>query len=532
MTTDLRSHFQNLLQPTSHAESSTAAGKARSAEMRRLIAEGAPTPRIAILGAGAAGICMAIQLLEQGIDSFTLFEKGTGVGGTWRDNTYPGAACDVPSHLYSFSFAPKVDWSRKFPNQPEILEYLESLVTQYNLTRHLRFSTEVTTAVWNEERCVWVLELNSGETHEAEVVVSGLGQLNRPNIPQIPGLDSFTGTKFHSARWDHDHELQGERVAVVGIGASAIQFVPRVAKVAQEITLFQRSVNYVAPKPDRPFTPRQKWALQHIPGLRQAYRSSIYWRLEFRFRIMKKGSKLGAMLQKKFGEEVSKMASPKLPAEAIVPEYTPGCRRILISNDWYPTLLQPQTRVVTDGIAQITESSIVTQAGEEIPVDTIIFGTGFQSTEFLAPMKITGREGIELNNAWREGARAFLGLAVAGFPNFFILYGPNTNLGHNSILFMIEQQVGYIRKIIDEFVAKGVTSIEVRERSMDNFDSEITTAVSQTVWSEDCSSWYKNAQGRVTNNWPDYTVAYKRRLARPDQRDWKTSTSHRVANSQ
>jgi len=528
MAADMRFHLHNFLHPTSHSDSNTAAGRARSDQLRRLITEGTPTPRIAILGAGAAGICMALQLLEHGISSFTIYEKGERVGGTWRDNTYPGAACDVPSHLYSFSFAPKVDWSRKFPEQPEILGYLESLVSKYNLGNHIVFSAEVTEAVWNEERSLWALELSSGATHEAEVVVSGLGQLNRPNIPQIAGLDTFTGTKFHSAQWDHSHDLHGERVAVIGIGASAIQFVPQVAKLAAEITLFQRSVNYVAPKPDRPFTRLQISALKNVPGLRQAYRSSIYWRLEFRFRLMKKGSRLGAMMQRKFGEEVSKMASPNLPTEALVPQYTPGCRRILIANDWYPTLLRPQTRVVTEGVSRITSTGIITESGEEIPVDTIIFGTGFHATDFLAPLQITGRDGQDLNHAWKEGARAFLGLAVSGFPNFFILYGPNTNLGHNSILFMIEQQVGYIREIIDGFVTKGVTSAEVRERSMENFDAEISAALTKTVWNEDCSSWYKNSQGRVTNNWPDYTVAYKQRLAHPDQRDWKTNTASQV----
>ena len=490
---------------------------------------------------------MALQLLEQGITSFTLYEKADRVGGTWRDNTYPGAACDVPSHLYSFSFAPKVDWTRKFPEQPEILDYLETLVAQHNLESHIEFATEITAATWIEERSLWSLDLQRGNTNfgavghvaaggesgpteqvEAEIVITGLGQLNRPHIPEIPGLESFTGAKFHSAAWDHEHDLSGERIAVIGIGASAIQFVPQVAASAASVTLFQRSVNYVAPKPDRAFKRWELWALRHIPGLRQAYRSSIYWRFEFRFRLMKKDSRLGAVLQKKFREQVSQLASPQLPVEAIVPEYTPGCRRILIANDWYPTLLKPTTRVVTEGIAAITKTAVVTESGEEIPADTIIFGTGFQATEFLAPMRITGRDGQDLNEVWKDGARAFLGLAVGGFPNFFILYGPNTNLGHNSILFMIEQQVGYIRQLIDDFVLKGVCSVEVRERSMQAFDTEISEATAQTVWDEDCSSWYKNSSGRVTNNWPDYTVKYKHRLAHPDQRDWLSRTASPV----
>ena len=549
MALHLGSHLHNFIDPTSHEQTSTSAGRAQDAEVRRRIAEGIPTPRIAILGAGAAGICMALQLLEQGITSFTLYEKADRVGGTWRDNTYPGAACDVPSHLYSFSFAPKVDWTRKFPEQPEILDYLERLVDEHDLGPHIQFATEVTAATWVEEHSLWSLELRRANTDsgadgqeatdgdsgqdqhcEAEIVVSGLGQLNRPNIPEIPGLESFTGTMFHSAAWNHEHDLSGESVAVIGIGASAIQFVPQVAAEAAAVTLFQRSVNYVAPKPDRAFKRWELSALRHIPGVRQVYRTSIYWRFEFRFRLMKKGSRLGAVLQKKFRDQVSQLASPKLPLEAIVPDYTPGCRRILIANDWYPTLLKPTTRVVTEGIAAITETAVVTESGEEIPADTIIFGTGFQATDFLAPMRITGRDGQGLNEVWKDGARAFLGLAVSGFPNFFILYGPNTNLGHNSILFMIEQQVGYIRQLVDDFVLKGVRSVEVRERSMQAFDTEISDATAQTVWDEDCSSWYKNASGRVTNNWPDYTVKYKQRLAHPDQRDWLSRTTSPVLN--
>ena len=532
MAVDLRSQLHNIFQPTSHALSGTVDGEARNAGVRRLIEEGARTPRIAILGAGAAGLCMAIQLLEQGISTFTLYDKAEAVGGTWRENTYPGAACDVPSHLYSFSFAPNVSWSRKFPEQPEILEYLESLTEQYDLAPRIEFGAEVKSAVWDDDLGLWNLEVERSETDrtalpsivQAEIVVTALGQLNRPNIPKIPGLERFTGTTFHSARWNHSHDLTGERLAVIGIGASAIQFVPQIACKASALTLFQRSVNYVAPKPDRPFRPWEHWVLKHVPKLRQAYRTSIYWRFEFRFRLMRKGSRLGALMQKKFAEQVSKLASPELPSEALVPEYTPGCRRILIANDWYPTLRRPNTRVVTDGVAAVTETAIVTDSGEEIEVDTIIFGTGFRATDFLAPLTITGRDGKDLNQVWAGGARAFLGVAVAGFPNFFILYGPNTNLGHNSILFMIEQQVGYIRQIIDEFVVHGAQSVEVREQAMAAFDGEIEAATARTVWAEDCSSWYKNSEGRVTNNWPDYTVKYKRRLTRPDPQDWIVRT--------
>jgi cation diffusion facilitator CzcD-associated flavoprotein CzcO len=392
-------------------------------------------------------------------------------------------------------------------------------VCSHGLGPHLRLNTAVLGATWNDDDATWELELTGGEHVTADVVVSGLGQLNLPNIPDIPGLDTFAGTTFHSARWDHDHDLAGERVAVIGIGASAIQFVPQVAKSAGQLTLFQRSVNYVAPKPDRAYRPWERWLLRHVPAARRAYRASIYWRFEARFALMRKGNRLGQMLQDRFGKEVSKLVSDRLPAEALIPDYTPGCRRILIANDWYPTLLRPNVEVVTDGVAEITEHAVRTEDGREFPVDTIIFGTGFRSTEFLSPLRVSGRDGVELSDVWSDGARAYLGMAVPEFPNLFVLYGPNTNLGHNSILFMIEQQVGYIRSLLVDMVRRDLCAVEVTDTAMERYDAEITAAAQRTVWAEDCHSWYKTDSGRITNNWPDYTVRYRRRLRHRKDRD-------------
>lgn len=504
----------------------------RAERTRAAIAAGAPSPRIAILGAGAAGLCMAIRLRDAGIDSFTIYEKSDGVGGTWRDNTYPGAACDVPSHLYSFSFASKRDWTRKFARQPEILGYFESLVERFELAPHLRFGVEVTEAHYDDGTGTWTLRAAQADddggdptdvTIEADVVVSGLGQLNRPYIPDIEGLGEFVeagGTIFHSARWDHDHDLAGERVGIIGIGASAIQFVPPVAEQAGHTTLFQRSANYVGPRNDREFTERERWIFEHVPGAQTAYRESIYWRFEARFNAMRRGSRLGRFMEGQFRKLLRPLISERLTEEAVIPDYPLGCKRILIADDWYPTLLRPDVDVVTAGVERVEDGAVVTADGSRHPVDTIIFGTGFRSTEFLSPLKITGRNGRDLNEVWVDGARAFLGLAVPGFPNLFMLYGPNTNLGHNSILFMIEQQVGYTLRLIEEKVLLGLRSVEVADAAASRFDAEVQDAASRTVWAEGCHSWYKTEDGRITNNWTDHTTVYRRLLSSPDPSDW------------
>ncbi len=491
---------------------------------RDAMARGAAQPRVAILGAGAGGLCAAIQLRLAGFRDVAIYEQSDGVGGTWRDNTYPGAACDVPSHLYSFSFASKSDWTRRFATQPEILGYLESLVDTYGLADNLRTGVRVESATWDDDALCWGLRLRlrdgSVEQAAAHVVVSALGQLNRPYIPDLPGLDSFSGTMFHSARWDHDHDLRGERVGVVGIGASAIQFVPPVAAEARQVTLFQRSANYVAPRNDRAYRAWQRWVFQHVPLAQRMYRDSIYWRLEARFNIMRRESRLGSWLARQFRTRLRPLVSDRLSEAALLPDYPPGCKRILIADDWYPTLMRPHVRVVTDAVESVEPEGIRTRDGTLHPLDTIIFGTGFRTTEFLSPLEITGRDGVRLDDLWSDGARAFLGLSVPGFPNLFMLYGPNTNLGHNSILFMIEQQVGYLVQMLQQEVVRGVRAMDVRVDSADRFDRDVQEAATRTVWSEGCTSWYKTDDGRITNNWTGHTTAYRRLLAHPDLDDW------------
>ena len=476
---------------------------------------------VLVIGAGAGGLCMAARLRMCGFDDFAVLEKSDGVGGTWRDNTYPDSACDVPSHFYSFSFAPNPDWSRKWAKQPEILEYFEGLVDRFALAGHLFTQTEVAEATWSDSDCHWTVRTVDGGTWEADVVVSGLGQLNMPHIPDIEGLGDFNGTVFHSARWDHDHDLSGERVGVIGIGASAIQFVPPVTRAAGHTTLFQRSANYVAPKPDREFRPWEKWVFRNVPGAQRAYRFSIWARLEARFSLMRKGSRLGRILEKRYRAGVEPLVSERLPIEALVPDYPPGCKRVLIADDWFPAITREDVEVVTDDVVRVTPDGVETAQGRRHDLDTIIFGTGFRSTEFLTPLKVTGSGGRDLNETWASGAVAYLGLSVAGFPNFFMLYGPNTNLGHNSILFMIEAQVDYVLAAMEQLRRRGAGAVAVTEGALTRWDEEIRRRSADTVWSADCSSWYKTDDGRITNNWIGHTTEYRRRMRHPDWDDWR-----------
>lgn len=474
------------------------------------------SPRILIVGAGAGGLCTAMQLRRAGVDDFTIVEKSDELGGTWHDNTYPGAACDVPSHLYSFSFAPKADWTRKFPAQSEILDYLKECARRYGLGPHLRLGTEVRAMRWSDATCRWHVTLSSGEELDVDLVVSGTGQLNRPFVPEIDGLETFGGTVFHSARWNHDHDLTGERVAVVGNAASAVQFVPEIAPKCAHLTIFQRSANWVMPKPDRPYAEWERRLYQRFPLALKASRFSVFARFETRFGVMRSGSRLGRLIERLAGRELRKLARPELPEAALVPDYPPGCKRLLISNNWYQTLLRPNVSVELDPIARIEPGAVVTRGGRRREVDTLVFGTGFQTTGFLMPMQVTGRGGQLLHDRWATGALALRGICVPGFPNLFILYGPNTNLGHNSILFMIESQVGYVLQCVADMVETDTAALEATEEALERYRERLDHDLAGSVWAGTCGSWYKNAEGRITNNWSGTATAYRRSVAHPD----------------
>ncbi|MDO8289653.1 MAG: NAD(P)/FAD-dependent oxidoreductase [Parvibaculum sp.] len=466
------------------------------------------TVEIAILGAGMGGLGMAAKLRRAGIDSFVILEKGSDVGGTWRDNHYPGSGCDVPSHLYSFSFEPKLDWTRKFAKQPEIHDYQLHVTKKYGLRPFIRFNTEVTESRFDEASALWHITTATGETFKANLVVSALGQLNRPAYPKIDGMDNFRGEKFHSARWDHNVDLTGKNVSVIGNGASAIQFVPEIVDQVKKLNIFQRSPNWVVPKADRPYTAFEQTMFNRFPLLVKLHRWMIYLTLERNFLAFIRGSFFSKLFEKAGLKELDTyITDPKLK-EILTPDYPAGCKRVLISNDWYPAIAKPNCETLTSHIAKITENAIVTEDGVSHPTDVVIYSTGFQTMDFLAPMKVIGLGGKDLNDVWRNGAEAHRGVAVSGFPNFFMLYGPNTNLGHNSIIFMLECQINYILDAVSTLQNPKVRWLDVRKVAETEFNKELQADMQRTVWAGGCSSWYKNEAGKVTNNWSSFTAKY------------------------
>ena len=461
--------------------------------------------KIVIVGAGAAGLAMAMRLRRAGHTDFTIVERSPGIGGTWHDNRYPGAGCDVPSHLYCFSFAPKADWQHKFARQSEIERYLHDCVEREGLADHLQLGTEAHGAELRDG--TWHVPTSRGEL-TADILISGTGQLNRPRIPALPGLDSFTGTSFHSARWNHDYDLCGKRVVVIGNGASAAQFVPEIAPQVGHLTVLQRSPAYVFPRNDREYRGFEKWLFRNVPGWRRLYRSWIYWNLESRFPALHQHSWTGKYVRWMMLRHLRKQVADPALRERLTPEYPVGCKRIVISDDWYPALQRDNVSLVTSAIERVTADSVITADGATHPADAIIFATGFDTTSFLAPMQITGKDGTTLAARWAAGAEAHRGIAVSGFPNLFLLYGPNTNLGHSSILFMIECQVRYIISCLDELARRGARHIDVKPDAMARSNHELQAELARTTWAAGCHSWYKTDDGRITNNWSGRTTAY------------------------
>ncbi|WP_269716209.1 flavin-containing monooxygenase [Caulobacter sp. NIBR2454] len=476
-----------------------------------------PDVDVAILGSGFSGLGMAIALLKDGRRDFVILEKAASVGGTWRDNTYPGCACDVPSHLYSFSFEPNPEWSRMYPTQPEIRAYLERVADKYDLRPYLRFGKTVTDLTFDEAGGFWKVTSDDGQTLTARVVVSGTGGLSRPVLPSIKGMDSFKGKAFHSAWWDHDEDLTGKTVAVIGTGASAIQFVPQIAPKVKSLTLFQRTPPWIVPKLDRPMHGWEKALFKAAPVFQKLLRGFIYTRMESRaaaFVFKPEAMAKSEALARQYIDAV--ITDPAL-REKVTPNYRMGCKRILISNDYYPALNRENVALVTDGIAEITPSGVRTTDGIEHKADVIIYGTGFAATDALSPTQVHGRGGRHLNAEWAAGAQAYLGVTVSGYPNFFMLMGPNTGLGHNSIVYMIESQIRHVMDGLRRMEAAGAAWMDPKREAQNQFNAFVQERVGKTVWnSGGCKSWYLTADGRNTTIWPGFTFDYRRRVKAVD----------------
>ena len=487
---------------------------------------------VAIVGTGFSGLGMAIQLKKAGRNDFVILEKAHDVGGTWRENHYPGCACDVPSHLYSFSFEPNPNWTRRFAPQAEILEYLRGCADKYGVRSHIRFGCEVQRAEFDEDAQLWRLFTSDGVVR-ARHVVFGVGALSKPLVPKLRGMERFRGRAFHSAQWDHGFELYGKRVAVVGTGASAIQFVPRIVEQVAQLHLFQRTAPWVLPHPDRPIGAFARWLFRTVPALQRLARWAIYGHHEARALgftvapwIMKAARWLG---ERNIRAQIPNDAALRAQVR---PTYLPGCKRVLMSNTYYRALARPNAEVVTGEIAEVTETGIVDASGVERPVDAIIFGTGFDVQHLLTPMRIYGRGGVELNALWQNGGvEAYRGTAIAGFPNLHTLMGPNTGLGHTSMVFMIEAQIGYVLRYMQALDAHGVKCADVRPEAQRAFNDELQQRLARTVWASGCRSWYLDDKGRNAALWPGFTFEFwwRNRHLDPTAYDFEPAATSRAA---
>jgi cation diffusion facilitator CzcD-associated flavoprotein CzcO len=468
--------------------------------------------RIGIVGAGPGGICMGIKLLEAGFDDFVIFERAPSVGGVWFHNTYPGAACDVQSALYSFSFEVKRDWSRPYGTQPEIRAYFEHCVEKYGLAAHIRLDTEVTAARWDDEAAQWEVETGDGDAHTFDVLVGAVGMFNELHFPVIDGLDDFRGTVFHSAQWNHSHDLAGERVAVIGSAASAVQFVPEIAPAVERLDVYQRTPNWVMPKLDTPYTAEELERFRTDEGALAEERALVRTRLDAF--ITFSNPAVVAAAQGWAESNIAFVDDPELRA-ALTPDFPMGCKRPLVSNDWYPTFNRPNVELVTSPIERVTADSVVTVDGTVRGVDTIILATGFDTTKYLSAVEVAGRDGLRLDQAWSDGATAYLGITTAGFPNLFMLYGPNTNNG--SILFMIECQVAYVLRHLARMDEHDLESIDVRADVMDEYNRALQADLDAVAaWQAGCNGYYRAPSGRIVTQWPHTMGEYDARTRRAD----------------
>ncbi|MEU8852495.1 NAD(P)-binding domain-containing protein [Streptomyces sp. NPDC048564] len=478
--------------------------------------------RVAVVGSGFGGLGAAVRLRREGVTDFVVLERADSVGGTWRDNSYPGCACDVPSHLYSFSFAPNPDWPRTFSGQQHIRAYLEHVTDVFRLRPHIRFNSEVQRMTWNAERLCWDIETSSGNL-SADLVVSATGPLSDPKTPDIPGLDSFPGKVFHSARWDHDFDLRGKRVAMVGTGASAIQIVPSIQPEVERLTLFQRTPPWVMPRVDRAITGVERSLHRALPVTAQLRRGLLWGIRELQVQAFtKRPNELGLIEQLAKRNMARSIKDPALRAK-LTPDYRIGCKRILLSSEYYPALAQPNVDLVASGLSEVRGSTLVAADGSEAEADAIVFGTGFHVTDMPIADRVVGAEGKTLAEAWKGGMEALRGASAAGFPNWMTIIGPNTGLGNSSMILMIESQLNYLADFVKQLdVLGGRAALDARPSAVHAWNRRVQERMKRTVWNTGgCTSWYLDASGRNTTVWPGTTSEFRRATRRVDLAEYE-----------
>jgi cation diffusion facilitator CzcD-associated flavoprotein CzcO len=478
------------------------------------------------VGGGLGGIGAATMLRRAGYRDVTVFERGERVGGVWHHNTYPGAACDVPSHLYEFSFAPNPRWSRRYAPQAEIQAYVEDVARRHGVLERVRTSTEVRSATWDEARSRWCLETSAG-SHEADVLITACGQLSIPRIPAIPGLGDFSGPVFHTARWRHDVDLAGRRVAVVGTGCSAIQVVPAIQPTVERVDVYQRSPGWTIPKNDFAYRERTKRLFERFPALQRLDRAATLAFMELGAAAMTSRRWLLHPFRAVGRMQIERAIEDPELRRKVTPADEFGCKRVMLTDEWYPTLTKPNVDLVVERIEQVGEASIRTADGRERETDVLVLATGFESHAFTAPMEVTGRDGARLAEEWRDVPRAYLGLTVPRFPNMFLLYGPNTNGGTGSVIYTIEAGMSHAIAALRELDRRGAAEVELRREAAERFDRELRAALAGTVWHTGCTSWYVDENGNDPSQWPWLWSTYRRRTARLDPRDYELRAPNR-----
>jgi cation diffusion facilitator CzcD-associated flavoprotein CzcO len=482
-------------------------------------------PEIVIVGAGFSGLGTAVALKQRGIEDFVVLERGDDVGGVWRSSTYPGCRCDVPSHLYSFSFAPNPGWSQTYSPQAEIRDYLSSCADRYELRRHIRFNTELLGATWDEASRHWEIETSNGPLR-TPIVISAMGPLTEPKLPDVPGLEDFRGKVMHSARWEHDYELAGKRVASIGTGASAIQYLPEIQKVVERLYVFQRTPPWVMPHGVRAISDRERALFRRLPLAQKLIRGAVYAGRELLVLGFAKDPRLVRLLEKvATSHRETQISDPELRAK-VRPSYALGCKRILPSNNWYPTLTKPNVELITGGLRSVTADAVVDEHGVERHVDAIILGTGFHVADPPVAELVRGRAGRLLSDVWAGRPKAYLGTSVPGFPNLFLLLGPNTGLGHSSMVYMIESQIAHVVAAVATMTERRAQTIEVRGHVYERYNEQLDERLAGTVWDRGCSTFYFDSSGRNAVLWPDWTWRFRRRAAHFDDRAYAVA-SHR-----